>query len=461
MPRLSLKYISDTTCGTLHGGGSDPASVFATGYTFDTRTLASGDLFFALKGERSDGHLFVKEAHARGAVAAVVERPAGDVPPGFPQVVVSSTVKALQTLAADVRRHSGLPVFAISGSNGKTTTKEMLTAVLSTRLRVHKSPGNFNNHIGLPISILGLQDEHEVLVVELGSNHRGEIARLSEIAAPNVGVLTNIGMAHVGHFGSIGEIAQEKTDLLRHLAEGGRGVVNGDDKNLLAALGDVEAEVTRFGMGEGLDFRATNIETLGPEGTAFRVGDTEVKLGVPGIHNVYNALAAIAAAALQGVAPAESAASLRDFRPVRMKTLSLADITVIDDTYNANPDSVRAAIALLASYPASRRVFVMGEMLELGGESARLHRENGRAVADSGIDILIGIGGHTDKAVAGARDAGMTGDRARFFAAKPEAGAFLARTLKSGDVVLVKGSRGAALEEVCEQLRQELVEGTA
>jgi UDP-N-acetylmuramoyl-tripeptide--D-alanyl-D-alanine ligase len=459
MPRLSLKHISETTGGDVLGAGFDPASVLATGYAFDSRRLEPGDLFFALRGEERDGHLFVKQAHEQGAVGAVVEHPVEGIPSQFPQVAVPSTLEALRVLAADVRGHIKIPVVAVSGSNGKTTTKEMLAAILSTRWKVLKSPGNFNNHIGVPMSILGLREDHEVLVVELGSNHRGEIASLSETAAPTIGVLTNIGPAHIGHFGSLDEIALEKTDLLRHLAEGGMGVVNGDDKTLAAATGDIEARITRFGTGEGMDFRATEIETYGAGGTAFHVGDAEVTLRVPGIHNVYNALAAMAAAALLDLGLEEAARALEGFQPVRMKTFALGGVTIIDDTYNANPDSVRAALDLLADYAGDRKVFVMGEMLELGEESPRLHRETGRRVAARGIDMLVGIGGATEEVVAGARDAGMPGDRVRFFAAKPDAGAFLTQMLKPGDVVLLKGSRGTALEEITDYLRQELVEG--
>jgi UDP-N-acetylmuramoyl-tripeptide--D-alanyl-D-alanine ligase len=459
MPRLSLKTIAEVTCGKVVGDVPDPANVFATGYAFDSRRLEPGDLFLALRGESRDGHLFVKHATQRGAVGAMVERQVKDVPPELPQVVVSSTLEGLQKLAADVRRRLGIPVVAVSGSNGKTTTKEMLAAILSRRMKTHKSPGNFNNHIGVPLSILGLQEAHEVLVLELGSNHRGEIAKLSDIARPTIGILTNVGTAHIGHFDSVDEIALEKTDLLRHLDEGGRAVVNGDDANLAAALRDVDVEMTRFGMGRGTEWRATGLETHGAEGTTFSVAGVPVSLRVPGVHNVYNALAAMATAGLLGVERGEAAQALGDFLPFRTRAFTLGEITIIDDTYNANPDSVRAVLALLAGHAAERRVFVLGEMLELGRESARLHRETGRAIAGSGVDVLIGIGGDTREVVAGACDEGMSKDRAHFFETKPEGAAFLMQILVPGDVVLIKGSRATALEEVCDYLRRQLVEG--
>ena len=461
MPRLNLQHIADVVGGTIHGSIEDPASVFAGGYAFDSRRIEPGDLFFALRGEDRDGHAFVKDACAGGAVGAVVERKVVDVPDGFVQIAVPRTLDALRSLAEDVRGRLEIPVVAISGSNGKTTTKEMLAAILSPKMRVHKSPGNFNNHIGVPIAILGLPEDSEVLVIELGSNHRGEIAGLSDIALPTVGVITNVGRAHIGHFGSLAEIAREKTDLIRHLADRGRAVVNGDDANLLAALGDTGVSTTRFGMSEGADYRATHIATGDTPGAGFRVGGAEVRLGAPGIHNVYNALAAIAAAAQLGVSPVDAARALEGFRPVRLKTFSASGMTVIDDAYNANPDSIRAALALLAGYPAERKVFVMGEMFELGDVSARLHHETGEAIASSGIDVLVGIGGLTREATVGALATGMPADRVFFFEDKAEAKTSLMEILKPGDVVLVKGSRGAALEEICAFLGEETVGGRA
>jgi len=460
MPRLNLQHIADVVGGSIHGSIGDPTSVFAGGYAFDSRRIEPGDLFFALHGEDRDGHAFVKDAHAGGAVGAVVERRVGDVPDGFVQIAVPRTLDALQSLAKDVRSRLEIPVVAISGSNGKTTTKEMLAAILSTKMRIHKSPGNFNNHIGVPVAILGLREDSEVLVIELGSNHRGEIAKLSDIAVPTVGVITNVGRAHIGHFGSPAEIAREKTDLIRHLADRGRAVVNGDDRDLLAALGDVGVDVKRFGMSEGLDYRATDIAADSP-GAVFRVGGAEVRLGAPGIHNVYNALAALATAALLEVSPVDAARALEGFQPVRMKTFSSSGMTVIDDSYNANPDSIRAALAMLADHPAERKVFVMGQMFELGEASARFHHEVGEVVASAGIEVMGGIGGLTREATVGALATGMPADRVFFFENKAEAKASLKKILAPGDVILIKGSHAAALEEICAFLGEETVGGRA
>jgi UDP-N-acetylmuramoyl-tripeptide--D-alanyl-D-alanine ligase len=223
----------------------------------------------------------------------------------------------------------------------------------------------------------------------------------------------------------------------------------------------VTADITTYGMSPRAAFRAVEVETRGAEGSTFEIESTKVSLKVPGMHNVYNALAAITTAALLGVGPAGAAGPLLDFRPIRMKTVSIGEITAIDDTYNANPDSVGAALDTLVTYPAVRRIFVMGAMLELGAESARFHRQTGRKVAGSGIDILVGIGGDTSEAVAGAVEEGMPGDRANFFEAKTEAAAFLKQALRPGDVVLLKGSRATGLEEILVYLKQEMVEGRA
>jgi UDP-N-acetylmuramoyl-tripeptide--D-alanyl-D-alanine ligase len=460
MPKLDLKHVADTVGGRVSGRGHDPASVFASGYVFDSRQVKPGDLFFALHGEGRDGHEFVKDAFERGAVGAVLERVAGGLPERFVQIVVPGSLDALQSIARSVRKRFGIPVVAISGSNGKTTTKEMLAAILSMQMKVHKSPGNFNNHIGVPMSILGMAEDTEVLIVELGSNHRGEIAQLTGIAAPTLAVITNVGPAHIGHFGSLAEIAREKTDLIRYMPEGGRAVITGDDRHLLAALGDVAVDLTRFGVGEGLEFMATEVAADLTSGARFHVTDAEVVLAAPGLHNVYNALAAMAAATLLGVSPGEAARALSGFGPVRMTSFSASGMTVLDDSYNANPDSVRAALALLAGYKDRRKVFVMGEMLELGDASPRFHHEVGQAIASAGIDVLVGIGGLTREATVGALASGMPADCVFFFESKAEAKASLTTILSPGDVVLVKGSRGAALEEISAFLGEEAVRET-
>jgi UDP-N-acetylmuramoyl-tripeptide--D-alanyl-D-alanine ligase len=461
MRRLSLRDIGEISGSEVAAGRSLPANVFVSGYSFDTRRLKRGDLFFALKGEERDGHTFVKEAFERGAVAAVVERRIEGVGEEFVQIIVTSPLETLQRIASHERHSIDIPVIAISGSNGKTTTKDMLAIVLAAKMRVHKSPGNFNNHIGVPLSLLGLDEDDEVLVIEMGSNHRGEIKNLCKIALPTIGLITNVGRAHIGHFGTIEEIAREKTDILRSLTGDGTGVVNADDPVLLSALAGVDADLVTFGVTEAADFRATDIRGSEGGGVAFSVGGARVELKCPGLHNVYNAVAAVAAASLFGVSPAEAGRILADYEPLRMKVTEAGGLTIIDDSYNANPDSVKAALDVVSSMGGRRRVFVMGEMHELGRSAETLHADVGRAVASSGIDILIGIGRLTGSAVDAARASGMSPEAAVYFARKQEAIEQMPAMIKPHDIVLVKGSRMTGLEEISEALRQLAVKGRA
>jgi UDP-N-acetylmuramoyl-tripeptide--D-alanyl-D-alanine ligase len=461
MRKLSLGEIGRICGSEVATGGSLPADALVSGYSFDTRRLEPGDLFFALKGDERDGHTFVKEAFARGAVGAVVSHRVKGVGEKFAQLVVDSPLEALQRIASHERGHIDIPVVAISGSNGKTTTKDMLAMLLARKMRVHKSPGNFNNHIGVPLSILGLDEADQVLVIEMGSNHRGEIRRLCEIALPTVGLITNVGRAHIGHFGSIEEIAAEKTDVLRSLAPGGRGVVNADDPALLSALAGLDLDLVTFGLGESADVRATGVRQTDGGGIAFSVDGAEVRLRCAGVHNVYNATAAIAAAGLFGVTPADAGLTLAGYEPLRMKTTKTAGLTIIDDSYNANPDSVRAALEVLSSTEGLRRVFVMGEMLELGGDAERLHAEVGRLVASSGIDVLVGIGGMTRSAVEAAVASGLGREAAVFFADREKAMGRIPEIIRPHDAVLVKGSRMTGLEAISEALKKRAVKGRA
>jgi len=458
MPGLKLSEIARITGGRLVGDAGRIGTV--AGYAIDSRLLVPGEIFFALKGEARDGHEFVEAAFARGAAAAVVERPIGGLPAEPVQVIVPSALAALQAIAAHVRERTQVPVVAITGSNGKTTTKEMLAHLLATRLAVRKSPGNFNNHIGLPLSILRLGHRDEILVVELGTNHRGEIAALAKIARPQVGVVTNVGRAHVGLFGSVEAVAQEKTDLVRSLGSGGRGVVNADDGLLAAALRDTKVPLTRFGIEARAEFRASNVD-VATGGSRFTVQGQTVMLKVPGGHNVYNALAAIAAASLFGVSVKDAAAALPGFEPPRMKAAQFGGITVIDDTYNANPDSMAAALDVLSLADAGRRIFVMGEMFELGDASEDLHREVGSRIPGARVDLLVGIGEATRQAVEAAVEAGMRREQVFWYEARPDAKLALRRLLRPGDVVLVKASRRAGLEDISDFLKASTVAGRA
>lgn len=459
MPELSIEDLAGIMDGSIVSGHGAVGETHRGGYAFDSRLLKAGDIFFALKGDSRDGSQFVADAADRGAAAAVVPARVDGLPSEFIQIEVDSPIEALQRLAVHARKSVRVPVVAISGSNGKTTTKEMLAHILSGAMQVHRSPGNFNNHIGVPLTILGAPEDADVIVLELGSNHRGEIAKLARIARPNVGVLTNVGSAHIGFFGSVEAIASEKSDVLRCLESGGTGVVNADDPALAGALADIQSPMLTYAIECEAGFRAEEVRRA-EGGHVFNVAGEEVRLKVPGRHNIYNALAAIAAASLLEVGPGEAARALEGFEPVRVKTISRGSVTIMDDSYNANPDSVRAAADILAGARASRRIFILGEMLELGSESERLHREVGSMLAASGTDILIGIGGQTRSSIEGAISSGMDAGSAVFFKTKAEAKSYVGAMLREGDAVLIKGSRLAGLEEICDFLIS-AVEGRA
>ena len=457
MHRLDLKEIAGVI-GTHLPAGTECGA--ASGYSIDTRTLRAGDLFFALKGETADGHDFVRDAWEKGAAGAVVEREIGGAPPGFAQLIVSSSLEALQQIASHVRSRTDVPVVAVTGSNGKTTTKEMIAFLLSTRMRVRRSPGNFNNHIGLPLSLLALEHSDEALVVEIGSNHPGEVAALCRIAQPQVGVITNVGRAHIGLFGSIEAVAREKSDLARCLQPGGQAVVNADDDALMAQIRSIDVDTTTFGLKPGADFRATAVDVSQSSGSSFTLGGLAVSLKAPGVHNVYNALAAMATAGVFGISARDSAEAIRVYEPMRMKIQAYGGLTLIDDTYNSNPDSAQAALSVLSGAGGGRRVFIMGDMLELGQAAEPLHREVGSLVARSPIDLFVTIGELARWASEEAVAQGMDLRAVVHFAGKAEAKRDLRSLVKPEDVVLVKGSRLAGLDEIVEFLRSSTIVGS-
>jgi UDP-N-acetylmuramoyl-tripeptide--D-alanyl-D-alanine ligase len=448
--------------GTLQGD----ASQLVNGISTDTRSLEPGALFVAIAGEHFDGHRFVDEAVARGARALLVSREIAA--PGDTGVIrVADTVEALGALARARRERFAGPVVAVTGSNGKTTTREMCSAILEAAgHRVHRSPGNFNNEIGLPLSILGLEDHDTALVVELGMNHPGEIDRLGAIASPSVGAITQVAPAHLGPVGSIDAIATAKGELLERIRPDGVAVLNADDGRVMAQRSRFAGRALTFGASERADVRALGIETGGCV-TRFRLQAagrrTEVSLAAPGRHQVWNALCAAAAAWGAGVSEAElgetARAGLERFRPVSGRLVSRmtpSGVHVLDDTYNANPVSVEAALRALDEIAgAARRVAILGDMLELGPEAVALHEQTGEVAARSGVDVLIGVGELSRHTAAAADREGVAE-----VASVPDAAAaseLAATIVHAGDAVLVKGSRGMRLESVV----RTLIEGEA
>lgn len=435
------------------------------GYSIDSRTLAPGELFFALRGPRFDGHQFVAQALERGAAGAVVERPFLDqAPPGIVASLlpVGQTLQALQDLARAVRRRWGRQLIAVTGSTGKSTTKEMIAALLGRRFRVHKSPGNLNNDYGLPLALLALQSHHEVAVMELAMSAAGEIARLAQLAEPQIGLVTNVAPVHLEFFDSMDSIAKAKKELVDYLSTRGASataVLNRDDERVRRFAEGFPGRVVTFGFGEGADLRA--LEVRSGLGSEFRVQaptwQAEFQLRLPGQHNVQNALAALAVANLFDIPVEDLRHALAEFQNLHQRSEILTlpgSVTVINDSYNSNPLAMECMLETLAAWPgALRRVVVAGEMLELGPSSPALHRQIGRRCAESRVDLLVGVQGLAEFFVSGAVEAGLSAERARFFPDARQAGEFCRAVLKAGDVVLVKGSRGVRLETVIELLR--------
>ena len=442
-----------------------------SGYSIDSRTLAAGDLFFAVGGPRFDGHNFVEAALKAGAVAAVVKRSWAAAHPAVDQVLaVDDPVAALGLLARQSRRRWAKPVVAVTGSNGKTTTKDATAALLEASLRVAKTEGNLNNELGLPLSILRMDDAAEIAVLEMGMNHSGEIRRLASIAEPTVGVVTNVSGAHLGNFSSVEEIALAKRELIESLPREGTAVLNADDERVAAFAAVHRGRSITFGIERAtierpVDFTASGIESRGAEGTSFdlawkdaRGGARQIRLNSPliGRHNVSNVMAAIATATVFGVDPASLLSQVARLRPsaLRGEVQKLGDITLLKDCYNANPSAMAAMIETLDRTAGKRKIAVLGEMLELGEASLSLHREIGRRVAAIRPGWLIGVQGNAQAMVEEAVRSGLPAEQARFFPTAEEAGKFLAGELAGGDVVLLKASRGVALEKALPAIEQ-------
>jgi UDP-N-acetylmuramoyl-tripeptide--D-alanyl-D-alanine ligase len=456
--RLSLSRIGEF----LRATGQYDGQATAQGYSIDSRTVQAGEVFFAVEGERLDGHDFVEQALSRGAIAAVVRK---DELARYPKpaglLAVDDTLIALQTLATAVRKIWGKTAIGITGSMGKTTTKEAMAHLLATKYRVHRTKGNFNNHFGLPLGLLTLEPEYDLAVVEMGMSHAGEIAALARIAQPNQAVITNVAPVHLESFDSIAGIARAKYELIEALPHGGTAVLNADDEYVCQFGRDFKGKVVMFGIsGKGsipADVRAENIEMVGVEGTRFDLVSDGVQQTVLspllGQHNVYNVLAAAAVAMEHGIPPSEIAAALPSLQAgdKRGQVVQVGNIAVLYDCYNSSPKALLAAVDTLAAMPAERRIVVAGEMLELGATGEELHREAGRYIAGIKVDFLLGVRGLAKAMVEAARDGGL---KAEFVAAPEEAGEWLARESREGDVVLLKASRGVKLEKALERWRE-------
>jgi UDP-N-acetylmuramoyl-tripeptide--D-alanyl-D-alanine ligase len=448
---LTLGQIADW----IHAEGDFDLQQQVNGYSIDSRTVAAGDLFFAVTGERFDGHQFVETALKAGATAAVVSTrwviPAEVDATRCLRVPDSEdcVLKALQGLARAVRKHWAGRVIGITGSAGKTTTKECVAAVLSAEFNVLKSAGNLNNGYGVPLQLLKLQPEHEIAVIEMGMNHAGEIALLAHIACPNWAVVSNVAPVHLEHFPTgIAGIAAAKYELVQALSPEGIAFLNADDPFVSTFGRGIEANSRYFGIhAANTTVRATNVTSAGAEGMRFTVQtqseQNEAHIALLGEHNVYNALAAIAVGLEAGMPLDQCIAALAQLQPSdkRGEQLHYNGATIINDSYNSNPRALDAMVDALMAIQATRHIVIAGEMLELGPNAAELHTACGQHMRNRGVDYIIGVRGHAAALVQGA------GDIAHFVATPEEAGEWMNANLREGDAVLLKASRGVRLEK--------------
>ena len=454
MEELSVQDITSAVEGKLLQG--DP-SCCVRGVSTDTRSLERGDLFFALKGEHADGHRYVDAAIKAGAAGVVVsdrKRVAGSR--GAAVIAVEDPLWALGELARYYRGTFDIPVVGVTGSVGKTTTKEMLASILGQRWKVLKNAANFNNEIGVPLTLFQLDRSRQVVVLEMAMRGLGEIRRLASIARPSVGVITNVGISHIERLGSQGAIADAKAELLSELPPDGLAVLNAEDGYCTVMRDRFGGRVISFGSCKGADVIGERIRCSKLGRYRFAVstkeGVIEVKMPVLGYHNVYNALAAAAAAVGMGVELGDIRSGLEEFSPPSMRMQLMrykAGYAVLDDTYNASPASMFAALKTLQALTGyERKIAVLGDMLELGDYAAKAHRDVGSAVVANEIEMLVTVGALGEEIAQGARNAGLPVDSIQSYADCVEAGGKLRSQVGRGDVILVKGSRAMKMEEI-------------
>ncbi len=449
-PEITIEgFQVPSICSGTWQSRSEAASF--SGAVCDSRQVRPGNLFVALRGERTDGHLYLDDVKKRGAALLLVEKghPAlagltGDVP----RIEVADTGRALLSLAAWHRNKFDIPFVAVTGSNGKTTTKEMIAAVLQARYETFKTPGNLNSGIGVPLSIFDLSPRHQVAVCELGMSSPGEIDRLGALVRPRCAVFTNIAPVHLATMRTLEDVAKAKFELLAHLPPDGVAVFNADDPILQNAARTLGAGSRTYAIHADADLRAHDVR-LEKEGVRFRLAELDVALPLFGAHNVYNALAALLVAREFDVNSLDAVAALAVMEPAshRSRILQRGTLTLIDDVYNANPKATVSALDSLARFPArARRVAVLGDMLELGEGERDWHAQVGREAAAFSLDLLVCVGDLSAHLARGAREAGVPEERLLSYPTWRECAAAVADWCRADDTVLFKGSRGAALE---------------
>jgi UDP-N-acetylmuramoyl-tripeptide--D-alanyl-D-alanine ligase len=437
------------------------------GLSTDSRRMVPGHVFLALKGERYDGHSFLAEAVDAGAGGIIVESDT-TIPKELSTnrlvvITVSSTLKALGDLAMWWRRQWAGKVIAITGSNGKSTTKEMAASILSLKTNTTKSPGNFNNLIGLPLTILSLEEDHKMAVLEMGMNRPGEIARLTQIAEPDIGLITNVASAHLEGLGDLNGVIKAKGELLREMSQESTAILNGDDESTVRLASTFQGPIITFGLGKMNQVRAENIKKIGACAQAFNIymnsERIQAKINLPGIHNVFNALSGAAIALCSSVSKELIVQGLEDFRPLkgRFQIIDLdGGIRIIDDTYNSNPSSLKAALLTINELLEKKHALVvgLGEMMELGKEASRYHFDAGQLMAGMGVRSLVVLGEHGRQVIEGACKGGMDISQTYLAANHGEMIDAIKANIREGDIVLLKGSRKAALDVVVEGIRE-------
>ncbi len=456
MEALTLRQLLEAVDGQLLGDFS-ALDAAVSNVSTDSRSITPGCLFIPLEGERFDGHSFIGSALEAGAAGCLTARERESYLPGKFYIKVRSTQRALWSLARYYRRLFPIPFIAITGSVGKTTTKDMVAAVLGARFCVHKTDGNFNNDIGVPLTLLKLEKQHEVCVVEMGMDHAGEIDYLGRLVEPDMALITNIGDAHIENLGSRENIFRAKCELFPHLKADGLAVLNGDDPLLSTLRGQLPQRTVFVGGGEGLDYTARDLNSdgAGPLSCRIKTPRSQFEASIPalGSHMIYPTLMAAAVGEAMGMAPDEIVRGIGAFLPTKMRMNILrckGDIVILNDAYNANPQSMRAAAAVLGDAQGRRRVAVVGDMKELGPGSEQFHRAVGGCFAQSGADRLIAVGDLARFIAEGAKEAGL--EQADYFPTLDTAKNALSRELRAGVTILVKASRSMAFEKIVDFL---------
>ncbi len=449
MPSLTIERIASMIGGEVVQGGS----VIASAVVIDSREAREGSLFFAIRGERLDGHRFLGDALQRG-VGGVVDHVPESLPRDKGLILVEDTTAALQRFARAIREQIPFTLIAITGSAGKTTTKEMIFALVSTERAAWRSWGNFNNEIGFPLCLTNTPDGSDVVVSEMGMNHKGEIAMLASLAPPDVGVFTNVGPVHLEFFDSIDGIAEAKAELLENMRQDGTIVINADDERLRRVSERFPGRRILYGVAGDADYRATQIQDRGLLGVEFSLvaeGSTRsLVLSQPGRHNLQNLLAAIATARVANISWGAIEAAIPIIQPAyhRGVLIDWRGATLYDDTYNSNPYALEMALELLSRADCEgRRIAVIGDMLELGGDELKFHREVGRAIPRN-VQVVVAVGDRSGAVLEGAREAGFDSSMLHHFGEASEAAEFLATFIGTGDLVLLKASRGIGLDRV-------------